>query len=149
MAIFRITRSGLEHIKKFEALKLRPYKDIAGKWTIGWGHLIKANETHLLRPQGITSPQATELLKHDLQIAEKAINNLVVAPLTGNQYDALVSFVFNIGVGAFANSTMLRKLNDQDYEGASLEFPRWRWAGGKESAGLLARRAMEQSTFIL
>lgn len=148
MTIIRISRRGLDQIKSHESLRLKPYQDIAGKWTIGWGHLIKPEESYLLDAAGITADQATTLLRADLAIAERAVNDLVTVPIAGNQYDALVSFVFNVGVTAFANSTLLRKLNAGDVDGAANEFPRWIYAGGKESAGLLARRAQEQSLFL-
>lgn len=148
MATFKISRGGLEKIKKHEALRLKPYKDIAGKSTIGWGHLILSSETYLLDPDGISKEKATELLRLDLARTERAINNLVLVALNGNQYDSLVSFVFNIGITAFGKSTLLKKLNKGDYKGASLQFPRWKYVGSKPSAGLLARRAAEQATFL-
>jgi lysozyme len=147
MATIRISRSGLEKIQQHEALRLTAYKDVAGKWTIGWGHLIQPHESHLIGAT-ITHEQATELLRQDLARMEKAVNELVKVPITGNQYDALVSFVFNVGVNNFRKSTLLRKLNAGDYQGAALEFPRWKFAGGQVQAGLLARRAAEQSLFM-
>lgn len=149
MATIRISNKGLRKIKSFEGLRLKPYKDIAGKDTIGWGHLIKLpTEAYLLRKEGITPDKAEKLLKEDIKTAESAVNTLVKAPLTGNQYDALVSFVYNVGEGAFATSTMLKYLNAEEYQKAANEFPRWRYAGGEESAGLLKRRAVEQQTFM-
>lgn len=148
MAIFRISKSGKDKIKQFEALSLKPYQDIGGKWTIGWGHLIKPDESHLLKPEGISIEAAELLLDADLSNAQAAVNQLVKVPITGNMYDALVSLVFNIGMGNFKNSTLLKKLNVMDYNGAAAEFPKWKFADGVESAGLLARRAQEQSTFL-
>jgi len=147
MAIIGISRSGLDKIKAHEALRLRPYKDQAGKWTIGYGHLILPHETNLLTGQ-ITESQALELLKNDLAIAEKAVNNMVTVSITGNQYDALVSLVFNIGIGAFAKSTLLKVLNEKNYTQAAREFLRWKYVGKKVSTGLFARRKREQRLFL-
>jgi len=148
MASIRISRAGINKIKEHEALRLEPYRDAVGKWTIGYGHLIKPDEQHLVTGGKITEAKAEALLRDDLENAEAAINRLVKVPITGNQYDALVSFVFNVGEGAFADSTMLRKLNAGDYDGAAAEFPRWTKAGGMQLPGLVARRAKEQTLFL-
>lgn len=149
MATIKISNKGLDNLKLSEALRLKPYKDIAGKWTIGWGHLIKIpEENYLLEQKGISEEKATQLLRQDLATAENAVNKLVTVPLTGNQFDALVSFVYNVGTGAFERSSMLRILNQGDYNGAASQFARWTYAGGQQSAGLVARRAREQSEFI-
>jgi lysozyme len=147
MTIKRVTARGIDAIKQREGLRLKAYKDSAGRWTIGYGHLIQKGEEYLLSDQGITENDAELLLRSDLSKAESAIKRLVTVPLTANQFDALVSFVFNIGSSAFQQSTLLQKLNSGDYAGAAAEFPKWRFAGGLESPGLLARRAAEQSTF--
>lgn len=138
--------NGIELIKQFESLSLKMYRDSAGLPTIGYGHLILKGE--VFPPTGISKRAAGILLQQDMRKAEKVINELVKAPLTQNQYDAVVSLVFNIGVGAFAKSTMLRKLNVGDVEGAASEFPRWNKAGGRMSAGLLKRRAIKQNLFL-
>lgn len=148
LAIFQISRSGINRIKAHEALRLKPYKDQAGKMTIGYGHLIRPGESILLNPRGINERTADALLRDDLSIAENAVNGYVTAPLTGNMYDALVSFVFNIGVNAFSSSTLLKKLNAEDYNGAANQFPRWKYAKGVVIPGLVARRQREQSLFV-
>ncbi|MEE9119408.1 MAG: lysozyme [Calditrichia bacterium] len=145
--MFKISGRGIEKIKEHESLRLQAYPDQAGKMTIGYGHLIKPNEQFLLDPRGITEQIADDLLKKDLSFAEKGVNKNVSVPLSGNQYDALVSFVYNIGVNAFRRSTLLKKLNDGDYSGAANEFKRWRLAGGKVSKGLIARRQREETLF--
>jgi len=86
-------------------------------------------------------------LAEDVREAEDAINDLCKVSLTQNQFDALVSFVFNVGVGAFKSSTLLRKLNAGDYDGAAGQFPRWNKDNGREIAGLTKRRHLEQSVF--
>lgn len=147
IATIKISRSGIDKIKGHEALKLKPYKDVGGKWSIGFGHLIKKTETYLLNPNGITKNIAEKLLRQDLNTAEKAVNELVTVSLTSNQYDSLISFVYNVGVYAFSDSTLLKKLNEKNYENAANEFKRWKYAGGKISQGLINRRQREESLF--
>jgi lysozyme len=148
MTMTRLTKSGLDKIKEHEALRLHPYRDTGGRWTIGWGHLIRESEPNLMRPEGITHAEAESILRGDLLTAEQAVSGYVTAPLTSGQYDALVSLVFNIGAGAFAGSTLLKKLNAGDYVGAAEEFPKWRLDNGVVVAGLEVRRLNEQQTFL-
>jgi len=143
----RVSGAGLERLKKFEALRLNAYKDVAGKWTIGYGHLILPDEQYL-RSGPITAAKAESLLRADLATAERAVGTLVVMKLSQSQFDALVSFVFNVGAGAFARSDMLQLINAGNFNGAAAQFPRWTRAGGRQSAGLLARRAVEQNLFL-
>ena len=144
-----LSNKGLNTLKRFEALRLKPYKDAGGKFTVGWGHLIKRpEENYLLNKNGISVGKANQLLQGDVQIAEKAVKRLVKVPLSGNQLDALISFVYNIGVGAFSRSSMLKYLNAGQYREAANEFPAWRYVNKRENAGLLARRAKEQSLFL-
>jgi lysozyme len=117
----RIGNAGLKLIKSFEQLRLWPYQDIAGNWTIGYGHLMRPNEHYIV----ITQQQADNLLVQDLLAAEIAVSSYVRVPLTQDQFDALCSFVFNIGARNFEYSTLLRKLNLWDYEGASEQFVHW------------------------
>lgn len=139
----RVSTPGLNIIKSSEALRLRAYLCPAGIPTIGWGHTrgVKVGDmcTHL---------QAEQFLREDCRDAERAVNARVKVPLTQNQFDALVSFVFNVGGGAFASSTMLRKLNAGDYAGAAEQFPRWNKSGGKVLRGLTLRRERERSLFL-
>lgn len=136
-----INEKGLVIIKDSESLRLKRYKCPAGYWTIGWGHrddtLLEINEA-----------QADEFLKEDVEGAEEDVDMLVEVPITDNQFSALVSFVFNIGGTAFSKSTLLRKLNAGDYEGAADEFPKWVYAKGKKLNGLIIRRAKERSLFL-
>ncbi|MEK6848065.1 MAG: lysozyme, partial [Nanoarchaeota archaeon] len=103
----------------------------------------KGNENYEI----IGREEAEQLLIKDMVIAEKAVSNLVSVHLTQNQYDALVSFVYNVGRGNFERSTMLIKLNSKNYKGASLEFKRWNKAGGKVVKGLINRRQKEEVLF--
>jgi len=135
--------NGLNIIKEFEGLRLQAYKCPADRWTIGYGHTagVSANDV-------ITEAQATSLLCQDVAESERAVNHYVHGPLTQNQFDALVSFVFNLGVGNFRTSTLLKKLNAGDNDGAAQEFGRWIHAGGKALPGLVRRREVERALFL-
>jgi len=129
-----------------EGERLIAYKDEAGKWTIGIGHLILPHEMWMTtRP--ITKSESEKLFSEDSKFAFEAVVDLVNVPLNDNQKAALVSLVFNIGRGAFAGSTLLRKLNAGNYSGAAEEFGRWVYAGGKKSNILIARRKKESNIF--
>lgn len=133
-------------IKYFEGEKFTAYKDAAGLSTIGIGHLIKPDESYLLTAT-ITPEQSNALFEQDLATAENAIKQLVRVPLNPQQFAALCSFIFNVGVTSFKNSTMLKKLNAGDYDGAASEFLRWNKAGGEIVPGLTQRRMAEMTLF--
>jgi len=135
--------NGINIIKEFEGLRLQAYKCPADRWTIGYGHTagVSANDV-------ITEAQAISLLCQDVAESERAVNHYVHVPLTQNQFDALVSFVFNLGVGNFRTSTLLKKLNAGDNDGAAQEFGRWIHAGGKALPGLVRRREVERALFL-
>jgi lysozyme len=142
-------------IQNFEGLRLDAYQDVAGKWTIGYGHLIKPGEPYV--PYGtvatITQDEADALLDADSQAAQICVDQNVTVDLTDDQRAALVSFVFNVGCTAFMNSTLLIKLNAGDYAGAAAEFAVWNHvtdpATGQlvASSGLTNRRATEAQVF--
>lgn len=136
---------GLKLIKEFEGQKLEKYQDAAGRWTIGFGHLIQATEQFSAR---ISLREATELLEHDLVKAEEGVYNNVKVALTQNQFDALVSFVFNIGIGNFKNSTLLRILNQKKYNESAKQLLRWNKVGKRDVPGLLRRRVAEYKLFL-
>ena len=131
-------------IKKHEGLRLEAYLPTPNDvWTIGYGH------THTTKQgQKITEAQAETLLRKDIKWAEEAVNESVVVPLSQNQFDALVSFVFNVGAGAFGSSTLLRLLNSKDYEGAANQFLRWNKQKGVALKGLTKRREEERKLFL-
>ena len=139
----QISLAGLAHIKGWEGFRSYVYLDSAGKPTIGYGHLIKPYESFTT----ITEAEAARLLAKDVSTAENAVNAAVTVPLTQNQFDALVSFVYNVGAGAFSRSTMLKKLNQGDYFEAQKQFTRWVYAGGKVVPGLANRRLAESRLF--
>lgn len=134
--------AGIQLIKKYEGCCLDAYLCPAKVPTIGYGHTegVKLG-------MRITQEQADSLLKGDLVSREAAVRRLVRVPVTQGQFDALVSFVYNIGTGAFEKSTLLKKLNAGDTRGASAQFAVWNKAGGKELPGLTKRRAAERALF--
>lgn len=141
-----ISLNGLNQIKKHEGFSNTVYNDVAGLPTIGYGHLLTPAE-RLAGLRYVTEAEATRLLASDVATAEAAVNSLVKVPLTQNQFDALVSFVYNVGSGAFSRSTMLKRLNAGDYAGAADQFKVWRLAGGKVVQGLVNRRTAEAALF--
>lgn len=131
-------------IKDHEGLRLTAYKDGGGVWTIGYGH------TGSDVREGLTIPlsEAERLLTRDLRTAEWHVTRLVQVKLTQNQFDALVSFVYNVGGDAFEKSTMLRLLNAGEYEGSANQFLRWNKDNGKVVDGLTNRRRKERELFL-
>jgi lysozyme len=134
-------------LQVLEGVKYKPYKDSGGKWTVGCGHLIVPGDG--CSKNEIIGPERVEtLLKADVQEAVDCVNKCVTTELTQNQFDALVIFVFNIGISAFRISTLLQKLNAGDIDGASKQFARWNRVGGHPNAGLDNRRAAEKELFL-
>lgn len=134
--------AGFKLTEQFEGLALQAYQDIAGVWTNGFG-----NTHHVTPGTSITLQQAQDDLASNIEGAEYVVNRVVVVPLTQNQFDALVDFVFNLGSGNFQSSTLLRLLNQGNYVGAANEFPKWNHSNGQVVAGLTRRRLAEQSLF--
>ena len=142
-SIMKFSDNGIDVIKRFEGFSSVPYRDAQG-WSIGYGHFIKPDETLT----AVSEEQANELLRQDAATASAAVSNNVTVPLTQNQFDALVSFTYNVGVTAFRNSTLLKKLNAGNYSGAADQFARWNKSGGEILAALTSRRADEQELFM-
>lgn len=136
---------GLALIKDSEGLRLSTYLDAVGKPTIGYGHLIRSGETF---KGPISQQQAEALLRKDLYDTEQGIAKAVRVSITQGQFDALASFVFNLGAGRLRSSTLLRKLNAGDYAGAADQFLLWDKAGGKPLKGLTKRRQAERKLFL-
>ena len=134
----------LDIIKKSEGLRLEAYLPTTNDVpTIGYGHTKSVK-----MGQCITINQAEQFLLEDVAWASDAVNRLVKVNLTQNQFDALVSFVFNVGATAFSKSTLLRLLNAGDYKGAADQFIRWNKQAGKELKGLTKRRQEERALFL-
>ena len=148
--------NGLSFIQKHEGLRLKAYLCSANVWTIGWGHTsgVKKGDT-------CTKEQAVAFLATDIKSFETSVNRLVTVELTQNQFDALISFTFNLGAGALQTSTLLKKVNAKDFAGAADEFLKWdnitvtkKDKDGKlikvkqEEPGLVTRRKAERELFL-
>ena len=118
----RLSTPGLELIKKFEGMRLRAYVCPSGVWTIGYGH----TGPDVVEGSKITEEEAEMLLRKDVSSYESAVNNYTTVKLNQNEYDALVSFTYNVGCNAYRNSTLLRLLNGGvDKKEVADEFGRW------------------------
>ena len=136
------SENGIELIKEFEGCRQVAYQDSVGVWTIGYGHTKTAYEGQLA-----IKKTCERLLAEDLVEFEEYVDTLVKVPSTQNQFDALVSWTFNLGSGNLQESTMLRKLNYGDYESVPDEMRRWNKAGGEVLEGLTRRREAEALLF--
>lgn len=134
----RTNSDGIALIKDFEGLHLTPYLCPAKIWTIGYGHTRTVQAGMQITPQ-----QAAELLDDDLRLVERAVQRIISVPLNDNQFSALVSFAFNVGVNNFQNSTLLKLLNRGWYEQVPAQLMRWNRAHGEVLGGLSRRRAAE------
>jgi len=141
-----ITQAGIDLIKRFEGFSHTVYICPADYPTIGYGHVLKPQEREQFA-SGITPEQSETLLRQDVQTAERAVLRLITVPLTDGQFDALVSFTFNLGAGALQRSTLRRKVNRGDHAAVPAEFRKWVWAGGRKLEGLVRRRAAEAKTY--
>jgi lysozyme len=166
----KVPQQALDLIKGFEGLHdgdkrtpvLEPQADPVGIYTIGWGHAlfdagkpVKDHELAMRRwraayPKGMTLADADELLRADAQVTcDRVLANTAAAPpLNDNQLSALVSFVYNVGVANFKSSTLRARVLAGNWQAAADEFPKWKFSGGKELPGLVARRAKERALFL-
>jgi GH24 family phage-related lysozyme (muramidase) len=144
----KLSARGLALIAEFEGFVGHGYNDAGRHCTIGYGHLLHhgvCSRAELART--ISRRAAKALLDRDVERFERTVDRLVRVSLGQAQFDALVSFTFNVGEGAFADSTLLRKLNRRDFDGAAAEFDRWTRSGGRVLPGLVRRRNVEQALF--
>ncbi len=139
----KISDAGLQLIMESEGLRLKAYQDSVGVWTIGYG-----STRGVMPDEIITQADAEDRLRRDVQDAEDCVNKHVTVALTQGQFDALTSFIFNLGCGAFSGSTLLRDLNAGEYQGAADQFGRWVHAGTDVLPGLVKRRAKEREMFL-
>jgi lysozyme len=142
--MMKTSEQGLDLIRNAEGLCLAAYLCPAGILTIGYGHTGPDVKTG----QKINAEQANELLVKDVERFEKAVNELVTVPIKQGMFDALISFSFNLGAGALKGSTLLKKLNAHDINGAADEFLKWNKAKGRVLKGLTARRKSERELFL-
>lgn len=139
----KLSDEGKKLIKDFEGLRLKTYTCVGGKLTVGYGHTGE----DVVEDMEISAQRADELFDSDIQKFEKGVERLLKVEVSQSRFDSLVSFAFNFGVSRFAGSTLLKRLNTGDDEGASAEFSKWRFADGKEQPGLVRRRAAERELF--
>lgn len=139
----RMSAEGLATVKEFEGLRLKAYKCPAAVWTIGYGHTSAAGVPIVNADLQITKDDAEEILKRDMVQYEDGVKKLVKVSITQGQFDALVDFAYNAGVGALQKSTLLKKVNAGKFDEVPAEFMKWTKGGGKELPGLVRRRRAE------
>jgi len=139
----RTNNEGFKLLTTFEGCRLDAYDDGVGVWTIGYGHTKGIHEG-----MTITQAQAEQFLQEDLEIFESYVEDGIQVDVNEDQFSALVCFCFNVGPEAFVSSTLLRKLNAGDYQGAAEQFPVWNKGGGEPLLGLTRRRLAEQALFF-
>lgn len=139
----RTNQAGVDLIKRFEGFRAKAYRCPAGVLTIGYGHTKGVGKRDI-----VTRGRAEALLKEDLRDAEKGVTKYITAQLNDNQFAALVSFTFNLGVGSLKSSTLRKRLNKREYFAVPGELNRWNKAGGKRLAGLVRRRKAEGELFL-
>ena len=145
----RMTDEGLDLIKLYEGYSSSPYLCPANHWTIGYGAIWGMDDKRVTEDHpDINEDQADYLLRRDVKKSEMAVLRHIRVPLEDGQFNALCSFVFNLGSGALQSSTLRRKINKGNYIGASNEFKRWIWAGGRKLKGLIRRREHERLMFL-
>lgn len=154
--------AGIALIKHFEGFSATPYQCPAGYWTIGYGHVLKSGQCPLVSGKkasssfrqetecvSITETQAEELLLQDISYIEGSVKRLLPVPLTQGQFDALVSFTYNLGPGALQRSTLRQKVLRLDHSSAVLELSKWVYAGGQKLPGLVKRRRAEAKLYLI
>ena len=139
----RMSAAGLATVKEFEGLRLKAYKCPASVWTIGYGHTSAAGAPIVNPDLVITKDEAEEVLARDMEQYEAGVRKYVKVDLTQGQFDALVDFAYNAGVGALQKSTLLKKVNAEKFDEVPAEFMKWTKGGGKELPGLVRRRRAE------
>ncbi len=139
----KMSAAGLDTVKQFEGLRLKAYKCPAAVWTIGYGHTSAAGAPIVNPEFVITKEEAEEILARDMEQYEEGVCKYVKVDLTQGQFDALVDFAYNAGVGALQKSTLLKKVNAGKFDEVPAEFMKWTKGGGKELPGLVRRRRAE------
>ena len=139
----RTSGAGIRHIREFEGERLKAYKCSAGVWTIGVGHTSAAGEPKVVEGMTITANESAAILARDLAAFELGVERMLEVDVSQNQFDVLVSFAFNCGLGALKKSTLLKRVNEGKFNAVPAELMKWTKAGGKEVAGLVRRRRAE------
>jgi lysozyme len=144
----RMSDEGLALIKRFEGLRLVAYRDAVGVWTIGYGHTSMAGEPIVKPDLRISSDEADSILARDVDAFARGVRNLVTVNISDAQFSALVSFAYNVGLGAFKRSSVLAAVNAQQFDAVPRRLNLWSKAGGRILPGLVKRRAAEAALFI-
>ena len=147
----QVSDAGIELIKSFEGFRANAYPDPKSggdPWTVGYGTTKFPSGRPVKKGDCVTSAQAEMYLREDVKKFANSVDALVTVPLKQCQYDAIVSFVYNLGATNFRKSTLLKKLNAKDYKGAADEFLRWVSPGSSVEAGLRRRRTAERAMFL-
>lgn len=142
----KTSQQGLDLIKRFEGFSPVPYLCPAKIWTIGYGHAMRIEDVPKFNG-GISKQVAEAILRVDVLVAERAVARLIRQPLNQNQFDALVSFTFNLGTGALQRSSLRQAINRGEMSVVPAQLMRWVWGGGRKLPGLIKRRAAEGSLF--
>lgn len=135
--------AGIRHIREFEGERLKAYKCSAGVWTIGVGHTSAAGEPAVCEGMTITANESAAILARDLAAFELGVERMLEVEVSQNQFDVLVSFAFNCGLGSLKKSTLLKRVNEGKFDAVPAELMKWTKAGGKEISGLVRRRRAE------
>jgi lysozyme len=144
----KVNDEGLKLIKVSEGLRLGAYKDAVGVWTIGYGHTSAAGDPRVMPGQKITKDQADQILKRDVYEFARGVANTVKVPLSDNQFSALVSFAYNVGLGALKKSSVLKAVNAGQFNKVPGALSLWVKADGQTLPGLVKRRAAEAALFM-
>lgn len=142
-----ISENGYAIIREFEGFRSTAYKDTGGVWTIGFGTIRYPNGVKVKQGDTCTRAQAEKWLKNDSLWVDACLDKHIKVKVSQNQFDALSSFVYNVGETAFAKSTMLKTINSNDLVGAASQFDRWVYDNGRKIDGLVNRRAKEKALF--
>jgi lysozyme len=144
----KMTEDGLALIQKFEGLALESYRDAVGVWTIGYGHTSRAGTPMVTSGLKITSEAAADILARDVEAFASGVSKRVTVDLTDQQFSALVSFAFNVGLGGFERSSVLQAVNARNFDAVPRRLNLWCKAGGRILPGLIKRRAAEGALFM-
>ena len=143
----KTSSAGIKHIREFEGERLKAYKCSAGVWTIGVGHTSAAGSPSVTEGMTITAAESSTILARDLAAFELGVDRMLEVEVTQAQFDVLVSFAFNCGLGALKKSTLLKRVNEGKHDAIPAELMKWTKAGGKELRGLVLRRTAERKLF--
>jgi GH24 family phage-related lysozyme (muramidase) len=144
----KMTNEGLELIKVFEGFRGRAYRDPVGVWTIGYGHTSMAGLPDVRAGMVVSEAEASEILQRDVEMFARGVRERLTRKVSDQQFSALVSFAYNVGLGALAKSSVLRAVNAGDFEAVPRRLALWTKAGGRTLPGLVRRRAAEAALFV-